>query len=173
MRRATLTSGASECPSASSLRRCISLPRAILGLAIASRSRLSSKRTCTAKYPQKRAAIQRRNKPAAFTRKGFVKGDPRINRNGRPRSFDELRKLAQAIANETTTDNHGNKITTAEAILRSWMRSKQSSLQKAFIEYAFGKVPDKLETNPLESRHRRASANTIESEELFSLSFSI
>ena len=80
--------------------------------------------------------------------KPFVKGDPRINRKGRPRSFDELRKLGQ----ETVTTSRGISITLAEAILRSWAESKEPILQKAFMEYAFGKVPDKLETNPLEGR---------------------
>jgi hypothetical protein len=84
--------------------------------------------------------------------KPFVKGDPRINRKGRPRSFDELRKLGQAIAAETVTTSRGISITLAEAILRSWAESKEPILQKAFMEYAFGKVPDKLETNPLEGR---------------------
>jgi len=84
--------------------------------------------------------------------KPFVKGDPRINRKGRPRSFDELRKLGQAIAGETVTTSRGARITLAEAILRSWAESKEPVLQKAFMEYAFGKVPDKLETNPLENR---------------------
>ena len=83
--------------------------------------------------------------------KPFVKGDPRINRKGRPRSFDELRKLGQAIAQETVTTSRGTRITLAEAILRSWAESKEPILQKAFMEYAFGKVPDKLET-PLEER---------------------
>jgi hypothetical protein len=83
--------------------------------------------------------------------KPFVKGDSRINRKGRPKSFDELRKLGQAIAQETVTDKRGARITLAEAILRSWAESKEPILQKAFMEYAFGKVPDKLET-PLEER---------------------
>jgi hypothetical protein len=40
----------------------------------------------------------------------------------------------------------------AEAILRSWAESKEPILQKAFMEYSFGKVPDRLETNPLGDR---------------------
>ena len=40
----------------------------------------------------------------------------------------------------------------AEAILRSWAKSDEPQLQRAFVEYAFGKVPDKLETNPLENK---------------------
>ncbi len=34
----------------------------------------------------------------------FTKGDPRINRNGRPKSFDALRALAQEIAHEVEND---------------------------------------------------------------------
>src|SRR6266567_4346751 len=81
-----------------------------------------------------------------ITGKGFVKGDPRINRKGRPKSFDQLRKLAQQIADEEVTDRRGEKIRLAEAILRSWAESKEPMLQKSFMEYAFGKVPDKIET---------------------------
>ena len=74
------------------------------------------------------------------------------NAGGRPKSFDQFRRLAQAIAHEKTTDDQGNLITVADAILRSWAKSKEPTLQKAFIECAFGKVPDKLETNPLENK---------------------
>jgi hypothetical protein len=75
----------------------------------------------------------------------FRKGDPRINRKGRPRSFDALRELALMIAHERTgivVDGHG--VTVAEAILRQWAQSKNPHLQRAFIEIAFGKVPDKI-----------------------------
>lgn len=75
--------------------------------------------------------------------KPFKKGDPRINRSGRPKSFDQFRHLAQEIACEG-----GN----AEKILRRWYSSAEPSLQKAFIEYAFGKVPDKIEATGLENK---------------------
>ncbi len=78
--------------------------------------------------------------------KPFKKGDARINRRGRPRSFDALRELAQQIAHEPTqivVDGH--KVTVAEAILRQWAQSKNPQLQRAFIEIAFGKVPDALD----------------------------
>jgi hypothetical protein len=37
-------------------------------------------------------------------------------------------------------------------MLREWAQSGEPQLQRLFAEYAFGKVPDKLETNPLEGR---------------------
>ena len=93
-------------------------------------------------------------KEGGVTGKGFVRGDARINRSGRPRGFDAFRRAAQAIAHETVTDSEGNKMTCVEALLRSWATSEEPQLQRAFIEYAFGKVPDKLETNPLENKTR-------------------
>ena len=84
--------------------------------------------------------------------KPFVAGDPRINRAGRPKFFDQLRKLAITIACEQVTLSNGRKISLIEAILRSWTRSKEPALQIKFVEIAYGKVPDKLETNPLENK---------------------
>ena len=99
----------------------------------------------------------------------FVKGDPRINRKGRPKKFDDLRKLSQQIANEVATygqnDKFGNKkgdpivinghkVTIAEGILRTWSLSKDARLQMRFVEVAYGKVPDVVEVNN-ESRPSR------------------
>jgi hypothetical protein len=89
--------------------------------------------------------------PGGATGKGFTKGDPRINRKGRPKSFDQLRDLAQQIAHETakmggvvvTIDGH--TATVAEVILRQWAQSKNPQLQQKFIEVAFGKTPTPVE----------------------------
>jgi hypothetical protein len=81
----------------------------------------------------------------------FTKGDPRINRKGRPRSFDALRELAQMIGHEPAKSGgleviiDGHKVTVSEMILRQWAQSKNPQLQRAFIEIAYGKVPDKLD----------------------------
>ena len=68
--------------------------------------------------------------------KPFVKGDPRINRKGRPRTFDQLRDLFQSLANEEV-EHEGKKITRA-AYIGLIMADKQ---MKEFLEYAYGKVP--------------------------------
>jgi hypothetical protein len=85
--------------------------------------------------------------------KPFAKGgDPRQNRSGRGHGFDEMRKLAKKIAAEIVINADGEKMTCLEAIVRSWAKSSDPQLQRAFIEYGFGKVPDKLETDALEPK---------------------
>ena len=83
--------------------------------------------------------------------KPFTKGDPRIWKGGRPKTFTALQELAQQIAHETakaggsTVTIDGHTATVAEMILRQWAQSKNPQLQMRFIEVAFGKVPDKHE----------------------------
>lgn len=67
----------------------------------------------------------------------FVKGDRRINRKGRPKSFDAMRTLAQQIAHEVTADGW----TQVESILRKLAEDDP----KHFLEIAFGRVPTPLQ----------------------------
>jgi hypothetical protein len=82
-----------------------------------------------------------------------VKGDVRINRKGRPKDFDALRKLAQQIAHEAVLKDGeplviaGHVVTTAELVMRSWAASREPQLQKGFVEIAYGKVPDEMKVS--------------------------
>ena len=84
---------------------------------------------------------------------GFKKGgDPRIWRFGKPKAFTALRELGQAIAHEKAKSKETGQVvvidrhtaTIGEMIMRSWATSRVPILQKAFIEIAFGKVPDEV-----------------------------
>lgn len=103
-----------------------------------------------------------------ITGKGFIKGDPRINRKGRPRSFDALRELAQQIAHEVARSKgepviiDGHKVTVAEMILRSWAQSGKPQLQQGFIEIAFGKVPTPIEVRDWREAARQRGLNPDE-----------
>lgn len=78
----------------------------------------------------------------------FRKGDPRINRKGRPKNFNALSELAKEIAAERALKPngepvlyHGKPMTITEFVLRSWASSNDFRKQNAFMEIAFGKVP--------------------------------
>lgn len=91
--------------------------------------------------------------PGGVTGKGFVKGDPRINRKGRPKSFDALRELARQISHEEALSGgqplvvNGHVVTVAEAMLRQLAQSKNPKDRQLFIEIAYGKVPSPLEVS--------------------------
>lgn len=74
--------------------------------------------------------------------KPFEKGDSRINRAGRPKSFDELRSLFQDIAAEEITLN-GKKYTRAQAI--GLAMSMDKKMMRDFLEFAFGKPTEKVD----------------------------
>jgi len=74
----------------------------------------------------------------------FVKGDKRINRKGRPKSFDKLRALAQQVLCEVVELTDGEKQSRVEMIMREWAKDKQK--QQNLVEIAYGKVPDKTES---------------------------
>ena len=93
------------------------------------------------------------NPKAADNLKPFKKGkgkntDPRINTNGRPKSFDKLRKLAQQIAHEeargvdgTALIIGGQKQTQITMLMRQLIKDNPVK----FLEYAFGKPKDEVE----------------------------
>jgi hypothetical protein len=95
--------------------------------------------------------------------KPFTKGDPRINRKGRPRSFDQLRKLAISILGEPAKGADGQPIvidghvaTNAELILRSAM--KHPHFARWLIEVAFGKPPERIEVTGREGAPLKVQA---------------
>ena len=71
----------------------------------------------------------------------FFHGDPRINRHGRPKSFDQLRKLAVQVAAEQGDDG----VTRVLDILRDWAKSKEVAKQDKFMAYTFGKPKDEVD----------------------------
>lgn len=76
---------------------------------------------------------------------GF-KGHPeRINRDGRPKDHDALRRLIQRIAGEALADKP--EWSQIELMLRAMMKSKQASDRKEILEHGWGKVPQQLDIN--------------------------
>src|SRR5574340_139361 len=75
----------------------------------------------------------------------FKKGDKRINRKGRPRSFDALRKLAQAVLAEAIETGDGEAVTRIEAMLKLMSSSRNPADRKTLLEYAYGKPKEEID----------------------------
>jgi hypothetical protein len=102
-------------------------------------------------------------KPKKVFGRPFTKGDPRINRKGRPRTFDQLRKLAISILNEPAKGADGQPVvidghiaTNAEIILRSAM--KHPHFARWLMEVAFGKPPERIEVTGREGAPLKVQA---------------
>ena len=83
--------------------------------------------------------------------KPFVKGDKRINRDGRPATAASLSALAKRIGHEVATKKNGEvltgpdgkPVTVIETILRQWAQNPKQ--QGDFVDRAYGKVPQGAE----------------------------
>ncbi len=95
--------------------------------------------------PQDTATKQPIDNPISGNRP-FVKGDKRINRKGRPKNFDQLRALAQKIADEALLTPEG-KITRIEALLRVLTSSRAPADRALFLAYAYGKPREQIDVN--------------------------
>lgn len=76
--------------------------------------------------------------------KPFVKGDPRINRKGRPRTSDQLKDLGLSLLHEPAKDKDGKPLiidghvaTNLEMILRRMMSDKRQSAD--LLDRVYGK----------------------------------
>lgn len=89
-----------------------------------------------------RIVLSMAGKRGVVPKSAFVKGDPRINRNGRPKSFDQLRRLTQKLMLQEITDADGVITTVVEQKLKQWIASLEPRLQIHVMDIAYGKVPE-------------------------------
>ena len=85
--------------------------------------------------------------PKRATSTSFKKGDPRINRDGRPKDSVSLSGLFRRIGHEVATKKDGTPLlgpdkkpmTVIETIARQWAQNPKQ--QGDFVDRAYGKVP--------------------------------
>ncbi len=78
----------------------------------------------------------------------FVKGDPRINRTGRPKNINLLREIFEARANKNIADFMRPDTNCIEAIADDWLNSSDYKKQRAALEIIFGKLEHEPEKEP-------------------------
>lgn len=87
---------------------------------------------------------RRKGRPA--TSGSFKPGpDPRRNIGGRPKSFDQLRKLIQERFAEAVSGGEG--ATEVDHLILSMLRSKNPADRKLLLEYGFGKPREEIDLN--------------------------
>ncbi len=91
---------------------------------------------------------------------GFKPGDPRINRNGRPKDHAELRALIQALASEDVTVK-GQTLTRLEHLLIGMFKSRSPADRQNVLEHGYGKVPQEINLT-LDEQLRQLGINPAE-----------
>jgi len=102
----------------------------------------------------KRATVKQRkiSERSLANLKPFVKGDPRINRLGRPKTFDQIRDLVQDIAADMVEPQQGwSRI---EVMLRQMFISKSAQDRQNILEYGWGAVPKAIQLDVTEELRR-------------------
>lgn len=87
--------------------------------------------------------------------KPFVKGDPRINRKGRPKSIGMLREMAKEIVNEEVEVKGPSKgrgvprdtikKTRLQVLMEDWASSPSFSKQRTILELGYGKLDAEIQ----------------------------
>jgi len=96
--------------------------------------------------------------------KPFTKGDPRINRRGRPPKSDLIAQLAQSLLEEPIEfGSEHQTITRLEAILREWLDSGNFQKKLAVIQYAYGRIPNEAAAEDRDIRIVVNWGNTVNS----------
>ena len=79
--------------------------------------------------------------------KPFVRGDPRINRKGRPKNqtpTEIIEAIAHKIGLETVKQDDGHKRSLYETVLRKCATSNNPAMLALFLAYAGGKPRERV-----------------------------